>query len=113
MDGINFTKILDTKTQLCAGIKITKPKQAFFEFTDHVDPKKMEFKKTAPINYEVKTEVNRKHILIFSGSSSKTRFDSIETRLVPAKIMDHNYDVCINDHTYVHDVSCIMYYPGY
>ena len=57
MDGINFTTILDTKTQLCAGLKITKPKQAFFEFTDHEDARKMEFKKTAPIHYEVKTEV--------------------------------------------------------
>ena len=53
----NSRKKLDTSKQICAGFKIKKPKELFYEYTDHKDLTKMRFKKIDPIPYEAETEV--------------------------------------------------------
>ena len=57
MNATNSVKRLNTTKQICAGYKIKKPREVFYEYTDHKDPTKLKFKKIDPIPYEAETEV--------------------------------------------------------
>ena len=55
----NSKKVLDTKKQICAGYKIGKQKEIFFEWTEG----KKKFKKIDPVPYEKETEVRNFHFI--------------------------------------------------